>query len=325
MENVPGLLLFKRGHVAAEVIKQFRVIGYCVVPVILLAADFGVPQLRRRLFFVGNRTGSGVPFPIPTNGNPDLWKGFALPFEHLSRIGNKSTLSTILPHVSFRDACGDLPPIKPGGDPSIDLEYSSLPFSEFQRIMRSPDSEIVSLHCAFTPSSFERAAIKVLKPGQNWNSLPAELKTGRFSRIRPYDATTLMRRLSDDLPAYTINTKFNDATTGAYIHPSQNRTLSVREAARLQSFPDDYIFLGSLPEIRKQIGNAVPTLLAEKIARSLRPYLLKDMGFSAVHDMDDANQYLVDPDQDVSSLIGLKSQRPIASPQPVSQLDLFAE
>ena len=325
MENVPGLLLFKRGHVAAEVIKQFRVIGYYVVPMILLAADFGVPQLRRRLFFVGNRTGSGIPFPVPTNGNPDLWKGFALPFEHLSRIGNKSTSSTIMPHVSFRDACGDLPPIKPGGDPSIDLEYSSLPLSDFQRIMRTPDSEKVSLHYAFTPSSFERAAIKVLKPGQNWNSLPAELKTGRFSRIRPYDATTLMRRLSDDLPAYTINTKFNDATTGAYIHPSQNRTLSVREAARLQSFTDDYLFLGSLPEIRKQIGNAVPTLLAERIARSLRPSLLKDMGFNAVCDIDNANQYLVDPDQDVSSLIGLKGSRPMASSQPVSQLSLFAE
>ena len=111
MENVPGLLLFNRGLVAKEVIKQFRMVGYHVVPMILLAADFGVPQLRRRLFFVGNRTGSKVPFPIPTHGNPELWKGFSLPFEHLSRIGNKSAGSTVRPHVSFADACSDLPPI----------------------------------------------------------------------------------------------------------------------------------------------------------------------------------------------------------------------
>ena len=325
MENVPGLLLFKRGLVAAEVIKQFREIGYYVVPMILLAADFGVPQLRRRLFFVGNRTRSMVPFPLPTNGNPDLWKGFSLPFEHLSRIGNKSADSLVNPHVSFLEACGDLPVIEPGGNESIEIEYSTEPISGYQQVMRASGATKVSLHYSFLPSKFERAAIKEIKPGQNWTALPAELKTGRFSRIRPYDATTLLKRLTCDHPAYTINTKFNDATTGAYIHPLQDRTLSIREAARLQSFPDDYLFLGSLADIRKQIGNAVPSILAERIAGAMLPSLLRDMGFGAAGDCED-NVYFIDPDQDVPELIGLKirQSKPQKQGMGISQLDLFA-
>ena len=321
MENVPGLLLFNRGVVAMEVIKQFRIIGYHVVPMILLAADFGVPQLRRRLFFVGNRTGSKVPFPIPTNGNPELWKGFSLPFEHLSRIGNKSANSNVAPHVSFGDACNDLPPIDPGGADNLKLKYKTKASNAFQKLMRGAGARSVSLHYAFVPSQFERSAMEHLRPGQNWTALPAELKTGRFSKIRPYDATTLMRRLSLELPSYTINTKFNDATTGAYIHPVQNRTLSIREAARLQSFPDDYMFVGTLGEIRKQIGNAVPTVLAETIAKAIRRSVLSDMG-SVADSSNEQPEILIDAHQDVETLIGLKAPR-LKRNVSESQLRLF--
>src|SRR5208337_887888 len=84
MENVPGLLLYEKGRVARAIHEEFKRIGYYVVPIILLAADHGVPQLRRRLFFVGNRTGQDVFFPSATHGDSELWKDFALPFEHLS-------------------------------------------------------------------------------------------------------------------------------------------------------------------------------------------------------------------------------------------------
>jgi len=323
MENVPGLLLFNRGVVAKEVIKQFRVVGYHVAPMILLAADFGVPQLRRRLFFVGNRTGAKIPFPVPTNRNPDLWKGFALPFEHLSRIGNKSAGAKVERHVSFEDACGDLPVIQPGGPEDRVVAYDGQATSDYQRSLRGRAQD-VTLHYAFQPTEFERAAMEFLRPGQNWTALPPELKVGRFSKIRSYDATTLMRRLSLDLPAYTINTKFNDATTGAYIHPTQNRTLSLREAARLQSFPDAYIFTGSVSEVRKQIGNAVPPALAKRIGRAIRPAVLADVGMKA-NATDEHPQFLVDAHQDVDILIGLKAPRPEKKKVSDNQLGLFCE
>lgn len=323
MENVPGLLLFNRGAVAKEVIKQFRVIGYHVAPMILLAADFGVPQLRRRLFFVGNRTGAKIPFPLPTHGNPELWKGFSLPFEHLSRIGNKSSDTIVERHVSFEDGCGDLPVIAPGGAQDQVLSYAGRATTAYQRSLRGRARKL-KLHYAFAPTDFERAAMEFLKPGQNWTALPAELKLGRFSKIRSYDATTLMRRLSLHLPAYTINTKFNDATTGAYIHPTQNRTLSLREAARLQSFPDSYILTGSVSEIRKQIGNAVPPALAQRIGRAIRRSVLADIGVDASA-TDEHPQVLVDAHQDVDTLIGLKAPRPVKKKQAKKQLPLFGD
>ena len=323
MENVPGLLLFNRGVVAKEVIKQFRIVGYHVAPMILLAADFGVPQLRRRVFFVGNRTGAKIPFPVPTNGNPELWKDFALPFEHLSRIGNKSAGAEVDRHVSFEDACGDLPAIPPGGPEDRVVPYAGPATSSYQRVLRGRARKVTH-HYAFTPTEFERSAMEYLKPGQNWTALPPELKVGRFAKIRPYDATTLLRRLSLDLPAYTINTKFNDSTTGAYIHPSQNRTLSLREAARLQSFPDAYIFTGSVGDVRKQIGNAVPPLLAERIGRAIRRAVLSDVGLKA-DSSDERPQVLVDAHQDVDALIGLKAPRPVKKKVPDNQLGLFRE
>lgn len=114
MENVPGLLLYNQGEVAKEVIKLLRQSGYYAVPIIFLAADFGVPQLRRRLFFIANRSGSNVPLPHPTHGDNSLWDNFALPFEHLSRVGNKNVIDGVKPHVGFEDACGDLPSLEPG-------------------------------------------------------------------------------------------------------------------------------------------------------------------------------------------------------------------
>lgn len=322
MENVPGLLLFNRGIVAKEVIKQFRVIDYQVAPIILLAADFGVAQLRRRVFFVGNRTGDEIPFPVPTHGNPELWKNFALPFEHLSRIGNKSGGDEVKAHISFEEACGDLPTIEPGGNTDRVLNYAGPASSGYQRMLRGRARRL-KLHYAFVPTEFERAAMEHLRPGENWTNLPSELKVGRFAKIRSYDATTLLRRLSLNKPAYTINTKFSDATTGAYIHPTQNRTLSLREGARLQSFPDSYLFKGSVAEVRRQIGNAVPPLLAEKIARAIRPSVLKNMGLEPAQ-IDEQPHVLVDASQDVDSLVGLKAPRPASRKVPANQLGLFA-
>jgi DNA (cytosine-5)-methyltransferase 1 len=320
MENVPGLLLYGEGKVARAIVQAFRSIGYNVAPMILLAADFGVPQLRRRLVFVGNRTGKSVAFPQPTNGDPELWKGFALPFEHLSRIGNKNAGSAVAPHVSFDDACSDLPEIEEGE--TFEGRYPSPAKSDFQRHIRK-GSRTLTLHSAFRLSDFDREAISHIKPGQNWRSLPKHLKVGRFAKIREYDATTLLRRLVGHKPSYTITTKFNEATTGAFTHPHQNRTLSIREAARLQSFLDSYKFLGSPVEIRRQIGNAVPPLLAERIATALLPEVLADCGVKKPANAGVQDRLMIDPDVEFDVLVGLKSARTASAA--IAQGTLFGD
>lgn len=272
-ENVTGLLLYNNGRVALDIVRAFKEIGYDLAPMILLAADYGVPQLRRRLIFIGNRTGSAIPFPAPTHGNPSLWKNYSLPFAHLSRIGQSG--SGALPHVSFGEACSDLPPVAEGCE--VDrAPYAQPAATPYQADMRRQSTE-VRQHAAADLSTLDRAAAQALLPGQNWTDLPKDMLPARFSKIRQYDATTLLKRLRDDQPAYTITTKFNEGTTGAFIHPSQARTITLREAARLQSFPDHFLFAGSAAQIRQQIGNAVPPLLARCIAEAMLPTVMRDV------------------------------------------------
>lgn len=272
-ENVPGLLLYDNGRVALDIVKAFKEIGYRIAPMILLAADFGVPQLRRRLVFVGNRTGSDISFPAATHGDPDLWKNYSLPFAHLSRIGHGND-GRALGHVTFEDACGDLPVVAEGG--SVDrAAYANDAATDYQRLMRAKSTE-VRQHDAADLSKLDRIAAQTLDQGQNWRDLPADVLPERFSKIRRYDATTLLRRLRADRPTYTVTTKFNEATTGAFIHPTQARTLTLREAARLQAFPDDFVFEGSAAQIRQQIGNAVPALLARCLGEAILPAVMQD-------------------------------------------------
>lgn len=136
---------------------------------------------------------------------------------------------------------------------------------------------MVRQHTAAELSGLDRLAARTLEAGQNWRDLPVDKLPDRFQKIRPYDATTILRRLRNDAPAYTITTKFNEGTTGAFIHPDQARTLTLREAARLQSFPDRFIFSGSQAQIRQQIGNAVPPLLARALAEAILPSVQRDV------------------------------------------------
>lgn len=181
----------------------------------------------------------------------------------------------MLAHLTFAEACSDLPPVEEGGE--IDgVKYPKRAFSDYQRAMRK-GSRLVRQHSAADLASIDRLAARTLKAGQNWRDIPIEQLPDRFRRIRPYDATTILRRLQHDAPAYTITTKFNEGTTGAFIHPDQARTLTLREAARLQSFPDRFVFSGSASQIRHQIGNAVPPLLARALAEAILPSVLRDV------------------------------------------------
>lgn len=307
MENVTGLLLYHRGAVARAICEEFARIGYHVVPMILLAADHGVPQLRRRLFFIGNNTNQPIAFPHALHGDPELWKDFALPFAHLSRIGNKTDNENKKPHVSLADALSDLPPMEPGE------YYESQPYPQkaetaYQRRIRRY-SRRLTLHETFSLSPSDSECVPLIGPGENWRSLPERIRDSRFGKIRPYDATTMLKRPLWEKPSHTITTKFNDASAGAFIHPTQDRTFSLREGARIQSFPDRYKFSGSPSQIRRLIGNAVPPLLAERIALAIAPEVYAATGMSDDDCPKAIPRLLLSEQCSIDDLLGLKESK----------------
>lgn len=125
-------------------------------------------------------------------------------------------------------------------------------------------------HITFSLSENDLKMVQAIPPGGNWQDIPISIPSKRLEGIRKTGGrTTLYGRLRKNYPSYTITTYFNRPGNGAYIHPTQDRVISAREAARLQSFPDSYIFEGSKTSLPKQIGNAVPPLLAYAIARKI--------------------------------------------------------
>ncbi len=130
-------------------------------------------------------------------------------------------------------------------------------------------SGVVFDHIAAKLSDLDMEMVRSIPPGGNWKDIPLEtvMKSKRLQQIRESGGrTTYYGRLLKDRPSYTINTHFSRPGNGTFIHPEQNRLISLREAARLQSFPDDYLFLGSKASKYKQIGNAIPPLMAKSIA-----------------------------------------------------------
>lgn len=126
-------------------------------------------------------------------------------------------------------------------------------------------------HVTYSLSSLDLKMVESIPPGGNWKDIPLHIPSKRLEKIRITGGrTTLYGRLRWDKPSFTISTYFNRPGNGSYIHPIEDRVLSAREAARIQSFPDDYIFCGSKTSLCKQIGNAVPPLLAYFIAKSIK-------------------------------------------------------
>lgn len=129
-------------------------------------------------------------------------------------------------------------------------------------------------HISPTFSELEKKMVVCIPPGGNWKDIPESIPSQRLAQIRESGGrTTYYGRLKKDAPSYTISTYFNRMGNGCFIHPSQDRLISIREGARLQSFPDDYIFYGSKTSQYKQIGNAVPPLLAREVASLLEPHI----------------------------------------------------
>lgn len=251
MENVTGITSIAGGGVVREIFEGMKSLGYRVEMKVLRAEEFGVPQERRRVFFIATRTDAPILFPEPTHGEG------------------------LLPFVTVWDAISDLPKLE-NGDKAAPRAYAKKPQNAYQALLRGACT-VVQNHSASRLSRINEERMRHIPPGGSWRDIPFELLPAGMKLAKRSDHTKRYGRPRKTDLACTILTKC-DVHWGAYIHPVQDRSLTVREAARLQSFPDFFVFHGSSTEQYVQVGNAVPPLLGRCVAESL---LLADRAAAA--------------------------------------------
>jgi DNA (cytosine-5)-methyltransferase 1 len=268
IENVPGLLTLDDGRYLRAILEGLAIEGYQAACAELLAAQYGVPQMRWRLVIVAWRDDLGIPagfgFPVPTHGH--------------AAIGDLVSNATIPLHayegfLDARAAIGDLPPVTAGETASRYLGRPAHPYQRAARTLR--DGRAMSRgelhdHYAAALSAQTLARIRMLAPGQDWRDLPFELLPASMKRALRKDHTRRYRRMTWDGVPRSIITRFRDPKSGEYTHPEQHRTISIREAARIQGFPDWFSFAGPNTSKYQQVGNAVPVPLARAIATEVR-------------------------------------------------------
>ena len=174
----------------------------------------------------------------------------------------------------MKEAIGDLPPLMCGERGEEVKEYISEPFCDYQRRLRVGSPGVYN-HEAPRLSKINLERLKHIRPGGNWTDIPDDLLPKGMKRANRGDHTKRYGRVTADGLASTILTKC-DPHWGAYFHYEQERSFTVREAARIQSFPDHYIFTGTVAEQFAQVGNAVPPLLAEAVGLTLKSILMED-------------------------------------------------
>lgn len=264
IENVPGLATLGGGFLLRQIGRAFESAGYWIDCAELLAAQYGVPQMRWRMFFIAWRKDLGPMgggFPRPTHGHHG--------------IGDLVPNRTISPEdcagfLTVADAISDLPPIESG---AVCDRYDGVPDTVYQRAMRRGLRKELYNHYAPHLSERNLERIRYLKPGDDWRALPRHLLPLGMQRALRKDHTRRYRRMCWDGVARAIITRFRDPKSGEYIHPEQTRTISIREAARIQSFPDHFEFSGGYSDQYEQVGNAVPPLLAKAVVAEIRDVL----------------------------------------------------
>lgn len=271
IENVPGIVSFNSGGTVKDILEALDDLGYRATLRILYAAHYGVPQTRWRTIFIGVRKDLGLLpetlYPEPTYVAPAL-ANFANHYGDLRLVLTDEEVkkTATLAHTNIEEAIGDLPEIENGkGDDC--LEYEMEPFSSYQEALRGECRAVYNHKCSrLGKVNLDR--LEHIPQGGNWTDVPFELLPKGMQRARRTDHTKRYGRLDWRGLGSTILTKC-DPHWGAYVHPTQGRVLSVREAARIQSFPDKFIFKGKLSEQYEQVGNAVPPLLALALGRKL--------------------------------------------------------
>lgn len=234
-ENVRGILSMDEGKLFQRIQEEFRGIGYELRYKVLDAADYGVPQHRERVILVGFRGANPFVHPVPTHGDG------------------------LIPWVTLGDALDDLPRIKSGEAAD---RYACAPQNEYQKLMRRNVGEELTEYKSPKNGEHIVAIMEMLKEGQDKFDLPEDIRPkGGFANT--------YGKLWWDRPSGTITRNFATPSSARCIHPRDSRALSIREGARLQSFPDDFVFFGSDSMKRLEIGNAVPPLLAKALAGAM--------------------------------------------------------
>jgi DNA (cytosine-5)-methyltransferase 1 len=227
------------GEGAKRIVADFEKIGYKMTTKLLYAPDYGIPQIRKRVFFVGLKD-SDLSFEFPT--------------------------ATYTPenYVTCEEAISDLPSLQTSGGEILRGEpiqdYMTEPSSPYQKLMRI-NSDKVYNHVGSIPIEKTKNMIALVPEGKNYLALPEEYR----GMYKYHEALT---RYHSKKPSLTINTGHR-----SHFHYKYNRIPTVRESARLQSFPDDFIFYGNQSQQYRQVGNAVPPLLGQVVAEALKPYL----------------------------------------------------
>jgi len=240
LENVPGLVRLFNGKAIENVLADFSALGYKVTYEILSADNYGVPQHRRRVFLVGINTKK-----IKKTSH------FVFP-KH-----------TNTPPLTCKDAISDLDFIPDDENLGEDIKYQLPAVNEYQKKMRKDSSSILN-HSITLHKERTKEIIAMVPDGGNYKSLPEELWSTRKVNIA-------WTRMDSSRPCFTIDTGHNH-----HFHYTANRVPTVRESARIQSFPDTFQFIGIKTSQLKQVGNAVPPLLAESLAQEIKSLLDKE-------------------------------------------------
>lgn len=272
MENVPGMLTIGGGRILSEITRKLAALGYDTQVRLLHCEDFGVPQERRRVFIASSRIGSADSlFPRGTHGpstKPSEDEG-TVQGKYVHRWRPRG--ARVLPLVSVWSAISDLPRVPNGGGTDL-ARYRAQATTEFQQWARKGSSELHN-HVAHELASEMLNRIVHVPEGGNWRDIPRRMLPAGMKRAKKGDHTKRYGRLARRGLCCTILTKC-DPHWGSYVHPTQNRTMTVREAARLQSFPDTFLFgQGFVSKQYEQVGNAVPPLVAKHLGRSLRRHV----------------------------------------------------
>ncbi|MCC4834968.1 DNA cytosine methyltransferase [Shewanella sp. 10N.7] len=264
IENVPGIVSLGKGTVVKQIYKELESLGYSVQHKILFAGHYGVPQTRFRTIIIAVKGNIGISFPEPEYDSKAV-ANFAGARElciHLSPLFSQD----LLPQTTVSDAISDLPEIQ-SGSKNPPMKYLNEAKGSYQSFLRN-GSNLIHNHSCNGLGKINLDRLKHIPQGGNWTNIPHEMLPKGMQRARRSDHTKRYGRLHPEGMCSTILTKC-DPHWGAFIHPEQDRVLSVREAARIQSFPDSYHFTGTIPQQYEQVGNAVPPFLAKKIGEEI--------------------------------------------------------
>ena len=251
MENVPNLKTKYNGQLFLHLLEEISSMGYQPTPMILNSVQFGVPQNRRRLFVVGVKSDIKYLPPAPIFNEE----------KNIRDILNPN----LLPPRTVKDAIYDLPLISDGCREDL-LPYRNIKVvSDYQKIMRNGRTQVGNNICRMSNERAKKIFMH-MKQGDRYMDLPPDIR-----KILPFREDIFydrLKRLDYSKPSWTVLAHIG-MDGYMYIHPAECRTLSVREAARIQSFSDDFTFTGNMREQYIQVGNAVPPLLAKAVAESI--------------------------------------------------------